>query len=75
METIKLGYVHMPRGGDTMDCPYAYITERVWFAPWRWNVIACYYPSPRDTIIAYNVSAAEAKGLLKILGVYPHRQL
>ena len=73
MDIIKLGYVHMPRMVVELDGPYAYITERIWYMPWRWNVIAANYPRG-DTILANNVSAAEARGLLKVLGVLPHRE-
>lgn len=47
---------------------YAYATHRVWYMPWRWRIVDVKFRGP-DTIIASNLSAAEARGLLKILGV------
>jgi hypothetical protein len=84
MDTIKLGYVHLPRSRADLLAdpeywegrygPYAYATYRVWYMPWRWVVYEIHYNKP-DVVLASNVSAAAAKGLLKILGVYPHQQL
>jgi hypothetical protein len=72
---IRLGYIHMPRFSGGFDPygvgPYAYGSYRVWYMPWRWVVYEIHHNKP-DVVLASNVSAAEAKGLLKILGVYPH---
>jgi hypothetical protein len=75
---IRLGYIHLPRSSkDLLADPYygespdAYATYRVWYMPWRWVVYEIHYNKP-DVILAHSISAAEAKGLLKILGVYPH---
>ena len=57
-----------------MDCPYAYVSYRVWYMPWRWVIAELHYAGP-DKVIAHNMSAAAARGLLRIIGVYPHRQL
>ncbi len=80
MDTLKLGYIHMPRSRKDLladpyygGSPYAYGSYRVWYMPWRWTVVEIRYNKP-DVVLAPCVSAAEAKGLLKILGVYPHQE-
>ena len=72
---IRLGYIHMPRYSGVPDpygsAPYAYVSYRVWYMPWRWGIAELHYAEP-DKVIAANMSAAAAKGLLKILEVYPN---
>ena len=52
------------------DAPYyALATERLWWAPWRWKLIALELHKP-ETVLLDNASRDECRGLMKMLGVY-----
>ena len=48
---------------------YSLIPTRIWYKPWRWNLVGTdLYNSGGYIILATNVTHDEALGLMKILG-------
>ena len=69
MGEIKLGFVHVdfeyrPKG------PYAYISSRMRWKFWRWEIIALYTEDVNEEVlVGTNLTKLGAIGMLKLLGV------
>ena len=64
---IKLGYVHFQKQYH-YDSPYAYVSRRMGWRFWRWEIAAVFL-SDEEHVIATNLTKLGAIGMLKLLGV------
>lgn len=70
MAEIKLGFMHVcPMHGVTLDEPYAYISRRMVWKFWRWEIIAVYLDRDGEYVVGANLTKLGAIGTLKLLGV------
>lgn len=67
---LMLGYVHLCPVHDLADGePYAYISRRMVWKFWRWEIVAIYFDRDDDPVVGTNLTMLGAIGMLKLLGV------
>lgn len=65
---IKLGYMHVCFEYQH-NSPYAYVSRRMQWKFWRWEIIAIYSGRNDDPVVGTNLTKLGAIGTLKLLGV------
>lgn len=68
MTEIELGYMHVSFKYQYHG-PYAYVSRRMQWKFWRWEIIAVYFDRNDDHVVGTNLTKLGAIGTLKLLGV------